>query len=929
MSNFISSKHTDKAILRYDLLFDEGIKIAQKYSGKIWTDYNYHDPGVTFLEYLCYALTDLGYRTEFPIEDLFLFGKDEFDNVKENLLFGPAEVFNCSPTTINDYRKLIIDRVKLVANAWVMPIKDHKMGLKGVFEIFVECSEDLTDLELQYLKSEVSDLFHKNRLIGHDLEQVYILKKVYISIDADISIESDALGELVMAKIYAALDSYINPQVELHDPNRLWKEYGHRAEEVLNGPLPKFGYIFDNELTPKIEAIYTSRIKELILDVEGVKEINTLKLLKNGLPVFDNLVRFSKNEFPKIQYLDEITDALESYISLFKNNVKYDIDPIITKQLITSEGLSFNQYYHQELSYEEKLSEGRFSLEELRQHYPIHNELPELYGVGSYGLSKNSSKTLQSSTYQTSAYLYFFEQVMASYLAQLAGLRVLFSKRDLNESYFNQVPLDIPLLKNIIPETSQFLNILNQCSQISDDCVGRRNRLLDHLLARFGERIDENSLKKIFKSAATDSLEHPKAPIIQTKINYLNEIIEISKNKSKGFDLKGDQVWDAENISGLEKRIAIALNIKNSQRRYLSAPLKSLFGNDSDKQIDGLQWKLVSLSFGEVVLQVNKLPSEAYQNNTVHFYGKGLRFFKEIFQIVSNKKALYTRFSPSNSTHYLLMQQSGSRTPFVLYEATTAEDCQAAKTKIIEKLNLLDDISEGFHMLEHILLRPLEPVSFLFSFLNLEGEEFIEGLYPGEMEDQKSLGEDLVSYGQDIENYSIVEQQDGTTYSVLIYNSKHEPFAKLRGIYNSKPGAKKAIENSLDFFKKLRGQSLLLDNFLEVNHFGGAGHGFPQDFLFSDTLSFVFPNWPSRFQKNDFIKYLEKLVGEHIMAHQGVDIYFLDILEIEKFEDIFHQWLFTKNQDVQDLKKIDLLALQLIQLLKGFKSINFIIGNDR
>ena len=56
----------------YDLLLEKGISLVQNYSGENWTDYNYHDPGVTLLEQLCYALTDLGYRTNFPIEDLLI-----------------------------------------------------------------------------------------------------------------------------------------------------------------------------------------------------------------------------------------------------------------------------------------------------------------------------------------------------------------------------------------------------------------------------------------------------------------------------------------------------------------------------------------------------------------------------------------------------------------------------------------------------------------------------------------------------------------------------------------------------------------------------------------------------------------------------------------------------------------------------------------
>ena len=50
MSNSISRKEYDNPGLRFDERFEEGIRLVQRYSGKIWTDYNYHDPGVTILD---------------------------------------------------------------------------------------------------------------------------------------------------------------------------------------------------------------------------------------------------------------------------------------------------------------------------------------------------------------------------------------------------------------------------------------------------------------------------------------------------------------------------------------------------------------------------------------------------------------------------------------------------------------------------------------------------------------------------------------------------------------------------------------------------------------------------------------------------------------------------------------------------------------
>src|SRR5687768_14758168 len=54
----------------YAFLRAEGIRYIEKLSNKLWTDYNTHDPGIAIMELLCYAITDLGYRTSFRLEDI-------------------------------------------------------------------------------------------------------------------------------------------------------------------------------------------------------------------------------------------------------------------------------------------------------------------------------------------------------------------------------------------------------------------------------------------------------------------------------------------------------------------------------------------------------------------------------------------------------------------------------------------------------------------------------------------------------------------------------------------------------------------------------------------------------------------------------------------------------------------------------------------
>ena len=56
--------------LDYDGLRAEALALLGRLGGDQWTDFNSHDPGITILEQLCFALTELAYRSQWPIEDL-------------------------------------------------------------------------------------------------------------------------------------------------------------------------------------------------------------------------------------------------------------------------------------------------------------------------------------------------------------------------------------------------------------------------------------------------------------------------------------------------------------------------------------------------------------------------------------------------------------------------------------------------------------------------------------------------------------------------------------------------------------------------------------------------------------------------------------------------------------------------------------------
>lgn len=138
----------------YELLRAEGIRHLEELASHIWTDFNAHDPGITILEVLCYAITDLGYRANLPIADLLASPN------ADKSFFAPLDMLSNRAFTANDYRKLFID-VNAVKNAWVYkhyssPIADEPPHLNGLYLLLVELRDGETASEKLKKKSKKS-----------------------------------------------------------------------------------------------------------------------------------------------------------------------------------------------------------------------------------------------------------------------------------------------------------------------------------------------------------------------------------------------------------------------------------------------------------------------------------------------------------------------------------------------------------------------------------------------------------------------------------------------------------------------------------------------------------------------------------------------------------------------------------------------------
>ena len=121
----ITKSRPDHISLDFDRLRAEGIQHLENLATEVWTDFNAHDPGITTMEVLCYAITDLAYRTRMlPIQDLAA------GNGKAKPWYEAYEILPVRPVTPNDLRRLLID-VDGVKNAWVERAKPEDLLIKN------------------------------------------------------------------------------------------------------------------------------------------------------------------------------------------------------------------------------------------------------------------------------------------------------------------------------------------------------------------------------------------------------------------------------------------------------------------------------------------------------------------------------------------------------------------------------------------------------------------------------------------------------------------------------------------------------------------------------------------------------------------------------------------------------------------------------
>ena len=707
--------------LDFDFLRKQGIAYIEALGSKLWTDYNAHDPGITILEALCYAITDLGARMALPMESL-LAEESNLDYLKEQFLTAEG-AFPIKPVTVKDYRKLFIDlKEEGIKNAWLIkhektvyvdckedklsyqpfeinPKDQHEFVLNGLYDVRIEIDEKKlkTATEKKKLKKLVRDTYHAHRNLCEDIIDIEEVEEFPIAVCAHIELIPDADEELVHAHILRAIENYLSPTPRFYSLKEML-EKGHTTDTIFNGPLLKNGFLDSDELIASelTKEVRLSDLIQIIQKIEGVDVIRDITInkcdgkitenqvwnicvAKNMKPVLCNKSAFSyfKGFLPLNLNSDTVDQHLEDLQTI--DDVASSLITSATKEL--------------ELPSGKYLETGTYST--------VQNDFPDVYGIGQLGVKPRATKAETAQAKQLKAYLLFFDQILASYFAHLQKVnKILSINGELRNTYFTQLVDNVKDRTELVSsEYTTDKDLTNLLFENLDSKVTRRNQTLDHLLARFAENFSDYAflMKQLYGVNSDEE-------VLKTKEGFLQNYKDIGCDRPLSFNYKQESInlWDTDNVSAFQKRIALLTgNTDYSRRDFSDDPLEIYEEIDTDGKIE---YRFRFKSDKDIILSSSSkhyhtLASLFAEILDVKNYGR----FKENYEIKKNKSGKFY-FNLTNP-NYPDLDDERHVIARRIASFSTKEKAEKAIDAVVTFINHLKP-NEGMYVIEHILLRP-------------------------------------------------------------------------------------------------------------------------------------------------------------------------------------------------------------------------------
>jgi hypothetical protein len=405
---------------------------------------------------------------------------------------------------------------------------------------------------------------HDYRNLAEDFCQITHIKTEDVAFCADIEVTPDADIEYVLAQVFYTIEKLFNPPVPFYTLSELQAE-GHTTNAIFQGPPLNNGFIKDADLgkSDLQPVVNISDLYNELMDIPGILAIKHVQFTRyddEGHP----LMPAHEWQIPVRPLHIPMLYQEASRVLFYKNNL-----PFLARMEEVQAILA--QLRGQDLRGKVPLAERDLpvpagSYRELYTYEPVQYNLPFAYGVGPAGLDPRVTDLRRAQARQLKGYLMPFEQLLADMTQQLAQVSDLFSTDEqVDRSYFTHffdptaAPPEIADLAAISTAEATEDN-LRALAESESTFHNRRNRFLDHMLARFGEQFQDYALMLY---ANADRIPFSAEKLIKDKIRFLRFYPRISADRGRAFNYRYDERWcDPRNTTGLSERIGRLLGLE-------------------------------------------------------------------------------------------------------------------------------------------------------------------------------------------------------------------------------------------------------------------------------------------------------------------------------------------------------------------------------
>jgi hypothetical protein len=688
----------------YESLRHRALASLQALTGDVWTDFNYHDPGVTLLDALCYALTEDLFGAQQPLVDL-LTSPDGRIHYRRLGLRAAEEILPCRPCTSMDYMRWLLDRVP---GAW----QAHARAPDG---------DGLWRMELEVATTQAEGAsaagaraYWAQRNLGEDLAAMpVVLRPRWCALQLNVSLEGSRAPEDILAELVVRCAEYIDAaprRLSLMD--RMAAEHGAVSlADALDGPHMQQGWIDTDSLERDLESrVYFSDLARIALTVDGVLEVSDIRLNTDGLDGASGaLPRRGEDWVLRLRWPDN-HDAMANWqikrrgnrIGVAQDALLHRLDDLRRNidgraAAGSAPGVAGSPLMRPQGEY---LSPHTY--------VSLYQQLPHIYRER-VDLAGNPID--DADTAQFRAYLALLEQWLAHGDAQTDYLRTLYNVASKpTASYAWQVLGDehVPGLDALY--TLDREQVRDNVFASADDVLDRRGRVLDHLLALYGEGCWQGSIRPF---GWYFSAEAWRLHLFEQKRLMLLRIAALTRDRHGAMDYSRRSLDRRGNTPALQQRTSLLLAFKYHHSRQLMSGLgEARIGiaaeTESLHTTDALPASvqppvLWSPSRRRVVESMGDSLASAARAVALHFPELQLHALPPALLRSAVHAERYRH--AGNGAVWLASDDKG---PYwrlrIRFNRTSAEAAAICLHEFACRLQLE---CEGMHLVEHVLLRPL------------------------------------------------------------------------------------------------------------------------------------------------------------------------------------------------------------------------------